>query len=199
VYLFSAVFLPVFSGSGIILPVNFQKGGNMKRLAFFVLMVLSGSAVFAMSIQDVGKTLKKHKEDGYTFVKQDDEMSWEVQFTQENWTKPRTVYVMVGEIEIPDDDNLYFVTIFVRYGTFPRLPSKLLLKLMEENSLDTQWGSYSVYRNEEENTYDLNYDIKIKLDSLEVDELISAVGWTATVEENPLPEIAELVKFQTEK
>ncbi|OHD54284.1 MAG: hypothetical protein A2Y33_16565 [Spirochaetes bacterium GWF1_51_8] len=146
----------------------------MKRfLTIVCVMFVAVSLGFSMSAKEVGKSLKSHKGDGYKFIKETEkDKSWKVEYEYSDTAY--NVFILIADDVVNADDKnvVMYADVMV---TDDQPSEEMLLKILELNIEDSEWGFFSLYSGD--SGWMIQYNIKFRLDALSDGSMYDAVQY----------------------
>ncbi len=140
-------------------------------------LLITTSFGFSISAKDVGKALKGWKDKNYKFQKETEkDAGWKVTYTY-NGTDYTIFFLIADDVVNSADKN---VVIYCDVISDSSQPSEdTLLQLLKLNIEDGEWGFFSLYNSEEDDTWYIQYNIKFRLDALDEKAIKSAIDYIA--------------------
>lgn len=143
-----------------------------------------------MSNARVEAALKGYEEPGYKFVEKLNEGMWKALYSRPGWKFGWEV-VIASTSDNPEES---FVVIGTTVLTTPETTPELMLQLLTENSMDTNPGNYSLFK--ENDVYSVQYAVKIPQTLLSEDVLKEAIGFVAGYSNSRLKALEKLAPQQ---
>jgi hypothetical protein len=150
----------------------------MKRFLMIVcVMLFAVSFGFSMSAKDVGKSLKGWKDKNYSYGSETDKDSgWKVTYSYSD--SDYTVFILIADDVVNAADKN--VVIYCDVLADSSQPSEdTLFQLLKLNIEDGEWGFFSLYNSEDDDTWYVQYNIKFRLNALDDSALKDAIQYTA--------------------
>jgi hypothetical protein len=140
-------------------------------------VLFAASIGFSMSAKDVGKTLKGLKFNNYSYDKETDKDSgWRVTYNYGD--EDYTIFLLIADDVVnAKDKNVVMYCDVIAESSQP--DEEILLKLLKLNIEDGEWGFFSLYNSEEDDTWYIQYNIKFRLDALDKKALQNAIQYIA--------------------
>jgi len=150
----------------------------MKRILMMMsVLLIATSFGFSMSAKDVGKALKGWKDKNYEFQKETDkDAGWKVTYTYSE-TDYTIFFLIADDVVNSADKNVVIYCDVVSGSSQP--DEETLLKLLKLNIEDGEWGFFSLYNSEEDDTWYIQYNIKFRLNALDEKAIKAAVDYIA--------------------
>lgn len=143
-----------------------------------------------MTNAQVEAALKGYEEPGYKFVEKLNDGMWKAIYSRPGWKFGWEV-VIASTSDNPEES---FVVIGTTVLTTPEASPELMLQLLTENSLDTNPGNYSLFK--ENDVYSVQYAVKIPQTLLSEDILKEAIGFVAGYSNSRLKALEKLAPQQ---
>ncbi len=161
-----------------------------KTAVIFVIgiAVFCASSAIAMTNNEIDATLSNYNEAGYKFVDKPADGMWKVLYSRPGWEFGWEV-VVAATAPDPDQSLIVIGTTIV---TVKKVPVELMLRLLDENSYDTNPGAYSIFK-EQDGTYSIQYAIKIPQSLVEETLIKEGIGFVAGYSNNRLKELEKLI------
>ena len=150
----------------------------MKRFLLVVsALLITASFGFSMSAKDVGKSLKGWKDKNYTFQKETEkDAGWKVTYTY-NETDYTIFFLIADDVVNAEDKNVVIYCDVLADSSQPA--EDTLFQLLKLNIEDGEWGFFSCYNSEEDDTWYIQYNIKFRLNALDDAALKDAIDYIA--------------------
>jgi len=152
---------------------NHTKAKAILYLILVTFAVLISMPANSMTNAEIEGALSSYKEDGFKYVGKAGAGMWKVQYSRPGWEFGWEVIVATTDSN-PDNSIVVIGTTVI---SSKALSSELMMKLLDENSLDTNPGSYSVFKNDD--VYFVQYAIKVPQSLLINDVLKEGIGFVA--------------------
>ena len=148
----------------------------MKRfLTVVCVMFVAVSLGFSMSAKEMGKSLKNHKGDGYSFQKETEkDASWKVSYEYDG--SDVDVYLLIADDVVNADDKNVVIYCDVIEAT-EQPYEDMLLRILALNIEDSEWGFFSLYQSDDGSAWYIQYNIKFRLDALSDASMYDAIQY----------------------
>lgn len=156
----------------------------MKRIVYFfvvwIMVCVFSSVVFAETVDEIEKILVGYKGSGYSFVKKIGNGSWKVNLKIGEYSRDIYVYVS-GNNTDTDYDVVYISSTVKAYRNDSVLVdnAKDLIFALVKNAGQGEWGSFSLFKDENSGWWYLDYNVKIRRVYAFQSHLINAITWVA--------------------
>jgi len=136
-------------------------------------LLCSFSYAQGLSSSDIQSSLTGYEEPGYKFIEKTDDNMWKVLYSRPGWDFGWEVIITATN---PNPENS-FIVIGTTVTSTENMSYNLMLALLDENSFDTNPGSFSIFKDGD--TYTVQYAIKIPQTLMNKNVLIEAIGFVA--------------------
>ncbi len=154
-----------------LIKVSLKKLVLLMLISIFLMPCLASAE--GMSNDEIEATLVGHNEAGYKYVQKLDEGIWKTVYAKPGWQYGWEVIITTTS---PKPENS-IVVIGTSILTTEHITGAFLLKLLDENSYDTNPGNYSIFS--KDGMYSVQYAVKLPQMMLKKDALIEAIGFVA--------------------
>ena len=154
------------------------KARSFLLLTLLIAVLFPGTMVFAQTQRTLDNAqiqtiLTNYNEPGYKFLEKIDTGMWKVLYARPGWDFGWEV-IVTSTGQTPESALLVIGTTVT---TTSKINNKLLMQLLDENSYDTNPGSYSIFLQDDQ--YFVQYAVKLPQSLISEDVLKEAIGFVA--------------------
>lgn len=153
--------------------------------ALILMSAVSSSFARSLTSAEIESVLLSHEEPGYSYSEKLDEGAWIVEYMRPDWNFSWQLVVTATDPD-PEKSLLVIGTTLAQTET---LSGNLLLQMLNENSLDSNPGSYSIFI--EDGVYYLQYAIKLPQTMVDEKTLVEGLGFVGGYANSRFPVIQQ--------